>query len=124
MKKFLISFILVLSSTAFAQDFCSNVKNVSIEMSKDLPAQLDSITRLDQVTVFCSSKFINFYKTVTEIKSTEILDDFIRIRTKEFSSIYCANSSWRDAINDGWKISEVITFDKDHQVLAITAKCN
>jgi hypothetical protein len=107
---------------AFDQnEFCLAVTDIARRKNARMGRWLDRSTRFDGVTVDCDSRTFEVERYL-HTDPDAMRPGWEARKTREWNSAYCENEDWREAIDNGWRITSKLTFRTGDQSLFV-AEC-
>lgn len=102
--------------------FCSQAKQLSDKTNSEGKVWVDAMTRQDGMAVICNLKIIE-YKKFLKANTVDMREGWQDRKQSQWDKIYCEEgSTFRNAIDNGWSVSVILTFINGEQH-KITAKC-
>jgi hypothetical protein len=102
-------------------EFCQAVKDIERRMNARKGKWLDRSTRHDGVQVDCESKTFEARRFLNA--DPDAMRRGWEARNKrQWNAAYCNDESWREAIDNGWKIVSTLTFRTGEQ-LSVVSVC-
>jgi hypothetical protein len=93
----------------FDQDeFCQAATEVARRANASAGRWLDRSTRHDGVRVDCESKTVEFRRFLNADPDS-MRSDWEERKARDWNSNYCVDQDWREAIDNGWKITSTVT---------------
>ena len=112
-----------LPALPFDQDeFCAAVTDIARRMNVRKGRWLDRSTRHDGVELDCDAKTLEA-KRLVNADPDEMREGWQARKEREWNARYCADESWREAIDNGWSIVSTLTFRTGEQV-SFVAECD
>jgi hypothetical protein len=88
--------------------FCQAMTLFARTAARDVGIWINRTMRNDGVELFCDRKLMHF-KRYASTPGSGLRDAWREARTEEWRSTYCSNSTWREAVENGWIISATVT---------------
>ncbi len=88
--------------------FCQALGQFTRAVTRDIGNWINRTTRNDGVEVFCDRKLVHF-KRYASTPGSGLREAWRESKTEEWRSITCTNAMWREAVDNGWIISETVT---------------
>jgi hypothetical protein len=101
--------------------FCQAVMQMARAAAGDVGTWVDRSTRNDGVEVVCDRKLVHFKRHSTAPAST-LQGSWKDAKTQQWQGAYCTNPIWREAVDNGWLISETVTTTTGERIWFACAK--
>ncbi len=102
------------SQTTDAQ-FCAEARRLSAGMMAELPVMVDTVTRMDGMSVICSLRSVAWNKFVM-VEMSSLREGWQGRKQSQFNAIICGNEAFRPMARRGWRFVQNLTFQSGERV--------
>ncbi len=95
---------------------CERLRATAREVTAELPMMIDTVTRLDGMSVICSLRAVTWNKFIRADMS-EMREGWQNRKQAQFNGIICGNASFVPLARRGWRFTQNLTFQSGERII-------